>query len=216
MQALAVTSTKAPTALQAAIIATKHEHPDLSTRDIAKLNDTVHSHVVRTLSEYGIETERVERYKSARADILAGMQERVLRTKYGTDDDIKSMPDSAAILLFNSCFNNERLERGQATENVLNVNVVKTLDDRSRSLQEAMQALSAPLDIVPSPDNGSNHRDNVSPALEHKQGGMQAIDITATNDAVSDNIYTVNLRENVRDAGQGEPGQRRKGRPRKG
>lgn len=43
--------------------------------------------------------------------------ERVLRIKYGNNDDIKKMPDAAAILLFNSCFNAERLERGQSTEN---------------------------------------------------------------------------------------------------
>ena len=101
------------------IITLAENNPNLTHDQIADLTG-VHTRTVITklLNNYGIERDRVDDYKNQRADILAGMQERVLRCKYGTDEAIKKMPDAAAILLFNSCFNAERLERGQTTENV--------------------------------------------------------------------------------------------------
>lgn len=208
MEAKAVTGTKAPTPLQASIIATKHEHPDLSTRDIAKLNDTVHSHVVRTLTEYGIETERIERYKSARADILAGIQERVIRTKFGTDSDVKSMPDAAAILLFNSCFNNERLERGQATEISVNFDALKAMQDRQKELADKIRALEhgEVIEIEPGPqDVVSPPGDNDAPNHNYAES------LSVPNKRASDKRSYVNHEE-----GKAQSQGTRRGRPRKG
>lgn len=59
-----------------------------------------------------------ETYKKNRADIFANKQAAVLAAL--TDGDLKKIVDKspmAAVTLFNSLFNNERLERGQSTQN---------------------------------------------------------------------------------------------------
>lgn len=207
-QAQQLDSTKAPTELQCAIIATKHQHPDLTTREIAKLNDTVHSHVIRTLNEYGIDTDRVERYKSARADILAGIQERVIRTKFGTDDDVKSMPDAAAILLFNSCFNNERLERGQATEISVNFDVVKAIDARRKEIEARIKAIESGNDDKPQ-DVVLEAEISTPIMLEDATNTVQHTDMTGTNGDNAKFTY-----DTLSDVGPRQG--KRKGRPRKG
>lgn len=197
-----------------AVLQTVTNNPLLTREEVGRIHGITSGRVSQLCTKYGINKDELADFKDNRADIFANLQ-RVI-TESLTVDEIKKAPAASRVLMLCQIYDKERLERGQSTENVLNVNVVKTLDERSRSLQEAMQALSGPQDVVSSPDNACIPRDNVTHAVDDKSGEMQAIDITATNDAVSDNISYVNLRENVRDTGQGEPGQRRKGRPRKG
>lgn len=204
----AIPSTKAPTELQCSIIATKHQHPELTTREIAKLNDTVHSHVIRTLHEYGIDTDRVERYKSARADILAGIQERVIRTKFGTDDDVKSMPDAAAILLFNSCFNNERLERGQATEISVNFDAVKAIDARRKEIEARIRAIESGNDDKPQ-DVVLEAEISTPIMLEDATNTVQHTDMTGDTTDSAKLTY-----DTLSDVGPRQG--KRRGRPRKG
>jgi hypothetical protein len=108
--------TRKPTHKQAVIIKTKHEHPKLTTREIAAIADTDHSHVIKTLQRYGIEREHTDEYKRCRADILAGMQHRLLSSV--TPEDIQKTPVGSRILAVAQLYDKERLERNQTTSNV--------------------------------------------------------------------------------------------------
>jgi hypothetical protein len=93
----------------------KQEHPELSTREIAALADTDHTHVIKTLQRYGIERTHVEDYKGNRADVLAGLQHRLITSI--TDADIQKAPMGSRVLAAAQLYDKERLERGQSTSN---------------------------------------------------------------------------------------------------
>jgi len=101
---------KAPTIID---IATKH--PDLGPTEIAKMADCSHVNVITTLQRYGINQNAVEGYKNHRAEILAGMQEKILNTI--TEQDIKGVPLNLRVLSYGILYDKERLERGQSTDN---------------------------------------------------------------------------------------------------
>jgi len=112
-------TTKRPTHKQAVILKTKREHPNLTTRDIAKIADTDHSHVIKTLQRYGIDRIHVDQYKRHRADILAGMQERLINSI--TLSDIKKAPMRDKVVSAGILYDKERLERDLSTANVQTV-----------------------------------------------------------------------------------------------
>lgn len=116
-------STKGPTDKQVLILNTKLEHPDLTAREVAKVADTTHPHVIRTLRQYGIDTTRdVELYKRHRADILAGLQADSVETYYKlSDEDKRKMLMSRGLVDMGIAFDKERLERDLSTVNVVNV-----------------------------------------------------------------------------------------------
>lgn len=91
------------------------EHPDLTTREIGKLADCSHVNVVKVLDRYGIKKQETDDYKANRADILTGIQHRILKTV--TDDDLKRMPVGQRLMGFGILYDKERLERGQSTDN---------------------------------------------------------------------------------------------------
>lgn len=114
---------------QQAIIEVAKSHPELSTHQIGKLAGADHSTVSRTLAKYNIEQQHLEAFKGARADILAGLQMRILTTC--TDEDIKKAPFGSRILAAVQLYDKERLERDQTTENVgIMAKVIKEIRDR--------------------------------------------------------------------------------------
>ena len=108
-------TTKGPTPKQVKILTVKAQHPDLTTRQIATLADTGHTHVIATLQRYGVDQGQVESYKQHRADLLAGIQSRILSTV--TDDDIKKANLYQRVTAAAILYDKERLERGQSTSN---------------------------------------------------------------------------------------------------
>lgn len=98
-----------------AIIEIKTKHPDLSSVEIGKMVGCDHSNVIRTLQRYGIDKAETEDYKSHRADILAGIQVKLLKSI--TDEDIKGMPVGQRFMGYGILYDKERLERGQSTSN---------------------------------------------------------------------------------------------------
>ena len=108
-----------PTEKQQQILKLKVEHPDLSTRQLGKLCNSSHTHVVATLNKYGVNAEEVEEFKKHKADILAGLQARILSTL--TDDDIKKAPMGSRVLAVAQLYDKERLERGQSTLNLAHI-----------------------------------------------------------------------------------------------
>ncbi len=102
---------KAPT-----IIAIAQQHPELTTEQIGKLAGCGHSNVVQTLKRYGIEKQATDDYIQNRAQVFAGLQERILNSV--TDEDIKKTPAIQKITAASILYDKERLERGQSTDNI--------------------------------------------------------------------------------------------------
>ncbi len=101
---------------QAKILNTVSTKPELTTREVAKLCDTDHSHVVRVMQRYGIVNNYVHDYKANRADIFAGLQHILLSSI--TPDDIQKAPLGSRVLAACQIYDKERLERGQSTGNM--------------------------------------------------------------------------------------------------
>jgi hypothetical protein len=84
-----------------------------TNQEIANKVDCDKSLVTHVLARYGIERNTVETYKNNRADILAGLQEKILASI--NDEDIKSMPVGQRTMSYGILYDKERLERGKAT-----------------------------------------------------------------------------------------------------
>lgn len=102
-----------------AIIDTFLKAPDLSQVEIAKLNDCDNTTVCKVLKEYGLQQTKVEEFKSNRADILAGIQAKLLNSI--NDEDIKKAPLGTRVLASCQLFDKERLERDLSTSNTASV-----------------------------------------------------------------------------------------------
>lgn len=107
------------TAKQQHIIEVKTQNPTLTVRQIAKICDTGHSHVVQTLQRYNISQAEVEDFKANRADILAGLQHRLIKSV--TEEDIKKAPLGSRVLAAAQLYDKERLEVGKTTSNIAQV-----------------------------------------------------------------------------------------------
>ena len=109
--------TKGPTDKQVLILNTKVEHPDLTAREVAKMADTTHPHVIRTLRQYGIETTRdVDLFKQHRGDVFAGIQSDAVKVYYTlSDEDKKKMIMRRGLVDLGIAYDKESLERDLAT-----------------------------------------------------------------------------------------------------
>ena len=94
-------------------------NPNIQLREAAKILGVSHNAVWKAKNRIeGIDdVEIVEDFKKTRADIFAAGQAKLLSI-WLTDDRIKNMRAGEAALWFNSLYNNERLERGQSTQNI--------------------------------------------------------------------------------------------------
>lgn len=110
------TKTRKATHKQAVILKTKREHPELTTREIGAIAQTSHSNVIKILQRYGIDTTHQDQYKRHRADILCGLQDRLLASV--TDEDIQKTPAIQRITGAAILYDKERLERGQSSVNL--------------------------------------------------------------------------------------------------
>jgi hypothetical protein len=135
LQAVSVTKSPKPNyhphSKTKTIIKAKQEHPDLTTREIAKMVDCDHSNVVRTLQRYGIDQQATEDFKARRADVFAGLQERILKSI--TDEAIQKTPAIQLVTAASILYDKERLERGESTSNV------SVLVGAIKELQQARQ-----------------------------------------------------------------------------
>lgn len=77
---------------------------------------------IRDLVPSPAELKEIRRYRDVEADIFAGLRWKILaKLDDATLQNMLEKHSSAAVLLMNSLFNNERLLRGQSTSNVANV-----------------------------------------------------------------------------------------------
>ena len=116
------------------IIEIKTAHPDLQPTEIGKMVGCSHVNVINTLKRYGIDQQATENFKTSRADIFAGLQERILKSI--TDEAIKKTPAIQLVTAASILYDKERLERGESTSNVsVLVGAIKQLQ-RARQGQD--------------------------------------------------------------------------------
>jgi hypothetical protein len=135
------------TAKSKKIIEIKEAHPELSTVQIGKLTDCTHANVIRVLQNYGIIQQDVKDYKENRADVLAGLQHRLISSV--TDQDIKKTPVGSRILAVAQLYDKERLERGQSTNNISYMDVSKRLETLKAERDKIKQAIAADSRSIP-------------------------------------------------------------------
>jgi len=109
-------TTRKPTHKQAVIIKTKTEHPELTTREIAAIAETDHTHVIKTLQTYGIDRVQADNYKRYRADVFCGLQSRILSSV--TDEDVQKASLFQKAGVVGLLYDKERLERDMSTANI--------------------------------------------------------------------------------------------------
>jgi hypothetical protein len=69
---------QANTAKQELILDAKRQHPELSTRELAKVCQTDHTYVSKVLKTYKISNKTLKDYKDSKADIWQGISARLL------------------------------------------------------------------------------------------------------------------------------------------
>jgi len=116
------------------IVKIAERYPDKSQAEIAEIVGIDKSNVNRALKKYGLRRADIDGYKNNRADILAGLQTRVLQSV--TDVDIEKAPFRDKIVALGILFDKERLERGQSTGNLALTSLIEVLDKRDRAAKK--------------------------------------------------------------------------------
>ena len=90
----------------------------LSYQQIADLQGVDKAAIHRAIKDL-LPNHETQVYKSNRADILANLQGKIIKSI--TDEDIKKAPFGSRILAMAQLIDKERLERGQSTENIAQI-----------------------------------------------------------------------------------------------
>jgi DNA-binding CsgD family transcriptional regulator len=117
------------TPTQAKIIDLVRQHPELNQSQIAKIADVDHSTVSVTLARYGVDTGQVETFKRHRADVLAGLQAKILASI--TSEDVKKSPFASRIMAVGILYDKERIERGLSDQGTAPLVVIQIRSDRA-------------------------------------------------------------------------------------
>jgi hypothetical protein len=118
------------------------QNTELSQGQIAKLTDVEKSTVCKVLQNYGMEHRSIEEYKSNRASILAGLQQRIAKSV--TDEDLKKASLQVKAMAYGVFYDKERLELGKSTS---------ITDDIDSILHRIESRYTKAIDITPSNDN---------------------------------------------------------------
>lgn len=108
----------------------KLRNPSMTTREIGKVVGRSHTSVYRALKRYGISTGRVRDYKNNRSKILAGYQERILRSIDEESLEKASLKDK--IVSMSILYDKEALEEGRATANVSFAGIVGLIEKEEK------------------------------------------------------------------------------------
>ena len=124
--------------------------------EIAESVNCSKAHVTQTLQRYGIEPNIVESFKNHRADILTGIQEKILNSVNMKDIKVESAKELRDTLTgFGILFDKERLERGQTTniQGVIHADIAEI---------RRLKSVDNPKNVVDNHDNNiHNTRDSV-------------------------------------------------------
>lgn len=108
----------------------KLRNPAMTTREIGKVVGRSHTSVYRALKRYGISTGKVKDYKEHRSKILAGYQERILRSIDEESLEKASLKDK--IISMSILYDKEALEEGRATANVSFAGIVGLIEKEEK------------------------------------------------------------------------------------
>ncbi len=115
----------------------------MSYTDIAKAQGCSRANIIQVLARYAISQEHTEDFKAHRADILAGLQGKLIQSI--TPDDIKKAPLGSKVLAVAQLYDKERLERGQSTANIdfhANTNKINEIDAEIARLEKLLEKVA--------------------------------------------------------------------------
>jgi hypothetical protein len=95
---------------QRKILQTFTENPEKTITEIAHIAKATPSYAWEVLQQYGINKKRVDDYIQNKADVFAGLQDRIISSI--TDEDIKKAPFGSRVLALAQLTDKERVERG--------------------------------------------------------------------------------------------------------
>jgi len=109
-------------------------NPNLSYSDLGKLNGTTHVAMIKLLQRHGITKEQVEDYKASRADLFAGMQDKIVASI--TNEDLQKASLRDKVIAAATLYDKERLERGLNTSTTLMIyaSAVELADKRPQDI----------------------------------------------------------------------------------
>ena len=136
---------------QRQIINLHNQHPNASGREIARLAKADPSYTIDILQRYGLIEQSISDYKTHRADILAGLQHRIISSI--TDEDIQKAPMGSRVLAAAQLYDKERLERGQGSGDKPMLIIVQRISGASAPPQT--QDAQFDVDITPNPDHST-------------------------------------------------------------
>ena len=132
-------------------IITMATNTDASATEIAKTANVSTQAVYQTLERHGISYKRLESYKNNRADILAGMQTKIL--KHIDEARLKKASAFQLIGSLGLLYDKERLERGQGSGDKPMLIIVQRVSGATPPLQA--QDAQFDVDITPNPDHST-------------------------------------------------------------
>ena len=136
---------------QRQIINLHNQHPNASGREIARLAKADPSYTIDILQRYGLIEQSISDYKTHRADILAGLQHRIISSI--TDEDIQKAPMGSRVLAAAQLYDKERLERGQGSGDKPMLIIVQRVSGATPPPQA--QDAQFDVDITPNPDHST-------------------------------------------------------------
>lgn len=116
-------SDKTPKGIPLTDIIEAVETHNLSIPQAAKLLGCSERNIYARLEQVGLRPGQLQKYKDHRADILASYQQIILNSF--TKEDLKKAGLSQKIMAYGVLYDKERLERGQSTDNIAYMDMVK-------------------------------------------------------------------------------------------
>jgi hypothetical protein len=117
------------------IVALKVKHPTMTEREIAERVECAKTNVHETLERYGIKPEKIETYRKNRADIFAGLQDRIFSKL--TDVALEKTPAIQLVTAASILYDKERLERGQANQ----ITSIQSVSVETKATLDELRAL---------------------------------------------------------------------------
>lgn len=126
----------------------------LSSRQIGKVVGCSHVNVCDVLDRYGLKTDRARDYVKYRAEVLSGLQERILSNI--NVDDVSKASLLQKVTATGILYDKERLERGLSTSNIDTHVMVREGEEIGQRIADLEAELSRLVGCSPPPE-GDNH-----------------------------------------------------------
>jgi len=108
----------------------------LSYKQIAQIQGVSPQAIHQAIKDL-LPNQETELYKNHRADIIAGLQAKILKSI--DDEDIKKSPFGSRTLALCQLYDKERLERGKSTDNILAVHAIVAKIDKLEAEEKAKE-----------------------------------------------------------------------------